>query len=382
VSGLGFTVSAEMPGPVRFRQACDRCHGQKLRCTKQQGSSTCTRCARAGAICVFSPPNLSHARGPGLSVSVDAQGIMNDELALLPDIDWSAVPMEYGHLLSPPSLNGLPSAPSLPGDHSGVNSLRSDGGNGRAMYQQPQTNDTAVSCVRQLTNTLVELDFAWRTLTAAAVHLPAKQLIEYGKMAGVKDQHRVVLEQVLSASQILADLYPNTLALGVDKSTDTCSEPNCIHHITAEMPKELCNMLPGSASKIDYSLLNLLFSCHLRLLDVFGVILQYIYHCVKLAKVTPGHEPQFDAPELRIGSYILPPDASASAFAAIITELLFKLTNCATSFADAIHSVEDESSREHVVLKLQVDILKDRAEGQMQQMKLVTDLLISQGLLK
>ncbi|KAL1902012.1 hypothetical protein Sste5346_001718 [Sporothrix stenoceras] len=44
-----------MVGPIKTRLACDRCHGQKLRCPKQSGSRVCTRCERAGVACIFSP---------------------------------------------------------------------------------------------------------------------------------------------------------------------------------------------------------------------------------------------------------------------------------------------------------------------------------------
>lgn len=44
-----------MVGPIKTRLACDRCHGQKLRCPKQAGSRVCTRCERAGVACIFSP---------------------------------------------------------------------------------------------------------------------------------------------------------------------------------------------------------------------------------------------------------------------------------------------------------------------------------------
>ncbi|CAG8892183.1 unnamed protein product [Penicillium egyptiacum] len=38
------------------RQACDRCHDQKLRCHRDDGGK-CSRCRRAGANCLFSPSN-------------------------------------------------------------------------------------------------------------------------------------------------------------------------------------------------------------------------------------------------------------------------------------------------------------------------------------
>jgi hypothetical protein len=38
----------------RKRAACDRCHGQKLRCPRPLLDTGCTRCQRAGAQCIFS----------------------------------------------------------------------------------------------------------------------------------------------------------------------------------------------------------------------------------------------------------------------------------------------------------------------------------------
>lgn len=42
--------------PAPLRQSCDRCHGQKLRCSRPSGSDTgaCNRCLRQGAQCIYS----------------------------------------------------------------------------------------------------------------------------------------------------------------------------------------------------------------------------------------------------------------------------------------------------------------------------------------
>ncbi|KAL4864304.1 hypothetical protein BDV12DRAFT_15505 [Aspergillus spectabilis] len=39
-------------------RACDRCHGQKLRCRRESNSNTCVRCARAGVRCAPRPMKL------------------------------------------------------------------------------------------------------------------------------------------------------------------------------------------------------------------------------------------------------------------------------------------------------------------------------------
>lgn len=65
--------------PQQQRQACDRCHGQKLRCHRGvKPSGACQRCARAGEKCTYSPPlrlgrpagnakrNVNHRRSASL----------------------------------------------------------------------------------------------------------------------------------------------------------------------------------------------------------------------------------------------------------------------------------------------------------------------------
>ncbi|KAM5443721.1 hypothetical protein MferCBS31731_000964 [Microsporum ferrugineum] len=45
---------------ARLRLACNRCHAQKLRCLRSEGTepgNKCDRCRRASVLCVYSPPN-------------------------------------------------------------------------------------------------------------------------------------------------------------------------------------------------------------------------------------------------------------------------------------------------------------------------------------
>ena len=50
------------------RQACDRCHGQKLGCKRENSNVSCTRCLRAKVICV-SRPSLRSKRARHRPVS-------------------------------------------------------------------------------------------------------------------------------------------------------------------------------------------------------------------------------------------------------------------------------------------------------------------------
>ncbi|KAH8801523.1 hypothetical protein F5884DRAFT_862217 [Xylogone sp. PMI_703] len=57
---------------IRRRAACDRCHSQKLRCTKTHNSEICDRCIKARATCHFSPfrQKPDQVEPPDLSKSV------------------------------------------------------------------------------------------------------------------------------------------------------------------------------------------------------------------------------------------------------------------------------------------------------------------------
>ncbi|KAL4884290.1 hypothetical protein BJY04DRAFT_183304 [Aspergillus karnatakaensis] len=61
VQGLDPTLIPQPPfqyeAPKRVeRQACDRCHGHKVRCTRAPSGRSCVRCQRVGATCVYSSP--------------------------------------------------------------------------------------------------------------------------------------------------------------------------------------------------------------------------------------------------------------------------------------------------------------------------------------
>ena len=52
------SMSGELNQPlvqVKVRSACNRCHGQKLRCVRKPGQVSCERCLRLNTSCRFSP---------------------------------------------------------------------------------------------------------------------------------------------------------------------------------------------------------------------------------------------------------------------------------------------------------------------------------------
>jgi hypothetical protein len=65
-------IAMEVTDTPRRRQSCDRCHGQKLRCTRASNDDTgaCIRCRRQGAQCIYSSclpkgrPSMYRLDGP------------------------------------------------------------------------------------------------------------------------------------------------------------------------------------------------------------------------------------------------------------------------------------------------------------------------------
>lgn len=49
-----FFAGVTMPNPVQ-RSACDRCHGQKLRCSRSGHGGPCIRCTKVQAVCTWTP---------------------------------------------------------------------------------------------------------------------------------------------------------------------------------------------------------------------------------------------------------------------------------------------------------------------------------------
>ncbi|OJI98827.1 hypothetical protein ASPVEDRAFT_38326 [Aspergillus versicolor CBS 583.65] len=70
----------------KTRSACDRCHGQKLRCILKPGHTRCERCLRLDTVCRFAP---RAPRGSIKSRSLQSQKTPNpqDVLSQLPSLD-------------------------------------------------------------------------------------------------------------------------------------------------------------------------------------------------------------------------------------------------------------------------------------------------------
>ncbi|KAJ4246601.1 hypothetical protein NW762_013543 [Fusarium torreyae] len=330
-----------------LRQACDRCHSKKLRCTKIPGSTVCTRCAKAGVTCLFSPPARS-LRQPD-HVAFDWSPLLGlDEPTInpTPNIDQNVnTDINLDHLMTAPPVT------------EDVNSATS-------------TQSTEVS---QLTDLMASLDRLQHHFpTSARQHLSRREMKEF--MNACKFDLGAFLEELLQLSQKLLSLYPNVLKR-LEPEDTTCDVPDCIHN-SQEFTRR------GSGLSIDQPLIHLLLACHLRLLDLFENIVNHGRMCAHALPLLPkDYEPTFDIPEIRIGSFVAPKISAASMMIAMVIELQTSLNARAHQLHDTVSSAVGHESRAAKILGLQCESLNESAATTLTDLYSLRDSLLKLGLI-
>lgn len=320
-----------------LRQACDRCHSKKLRCTKIPGSLVCTRCVKAGVTCLFSPPSRS-LRHP-------------DNVAF----DWSIFNMntEIDSTLGA-NLDLATMAPVAE----------------EAASASPQATITEVS---QLTDMMAALDRLQNTFpTSEAYHLSIRELNEF--MQTCQFDLGSFLEELLQRSQKLVHLYPEVLErLGTKNGT--CDVQDCIHNSAQYLQS-------SSRKSIDQSLVHLLLACHLRILDLFDSLVNHGRMCAHAVPLLPkDYEPNFDIPEIKIGSFVAPKVSAASMMIAMMIELQTSLNARAQQLHDAVSLAVGHESGAARILGLQCESLKERASETLTDLQSLRDNLMKLGLI-
>jgi hypothetical protein len=190
------------------------------------------------------------------------------------------------------------------------------------------------------------------------------------------------LEELPGLAQSLATLYPEILKLSVRDAdvgeAKQTSERDAMHS-------------NGTASRgsgppsFDHAMLNLLLACHLRLLDVLDSLVVLVQICVNLTSALPAdYDPKFDVPEIRIGSFIAPKNTAASIFLSTLLDLQALLVEKSRKLGAVFSSPGDGTAltREAKMIRLQCDILVDRADATLQEMKKLKDHLVSAGVMR
>jgi len=368
-----------MVRPIRNRLACDRCHGQKLRCPRDTASGVCSRCAKAGAACIFSPrgQTASHQTGPPGTVSVDdpaARPVENAHPELVDGmaLDW---PFMYDGLSLDNLLGVMTPGSSEP--------LRSEGfGDGPGRVDDEPRNEPnhtvdgaekPKSHFQELSAVSAEMDRLFAAMPPDEfLHLSRGQAMHIisAQMAEIFDQ-KDLLEKTFGALQRLVDLYPDVVKTCLSLKREPqkpCEEPDCVHH--SVVPQVLAPIVErveaeSSRRRVDVALANLLLACHTRVLDLLETALMHSVSCFRLTLASPDlTELDFHAPDLKIGSFVPPKASSAQLQAFLLKHLLSSLGERSRHFLDTIASLPGgQSDRRIRCLVVQVELLQERHDG-------------------
>ncbi|KAB5578294.1 hypothetical protein GE09DRAFT_1052357 [Coniochaeta sp. 2T2.1] len=401
-----FPTKLTMAGPIRTRQSCDRCHGQKLKCPKKPGSAICARCEKAGSACVFSPAGgnpvqrQEHAYTAGpihdeLRGGLPSTEACNGLEAGMSGMDWSFLNS---------GLDGLDHLPIdmtdciPPGDIASAGIVVTKEPGVAASPLTPPTEETATTttkksaapddpksvCVTQLSKVMLDLDSIWTAIfPRSRLHIPFDDLVDKTIAELSREfSNDQLLQDFFGAAQGLIDVYPTATKLLLRLCTEdvTCTDPSCIH--TLPIPAAL--LLLGKyvdarnlPSTIDLALGNLLLSCHLRVLDVLDRILMLAISCFKITMNSPHpQEPKYDVSVVKIGTFTPTRDASAFMQAFLMKHLVQQLRAAAQKLGVAVAAkVQDAESKETKLFSMQCEILLERHEMKAQQLHVLGEEL-------
>ncbi|KAF4494490.1 Transcription factor ACEII [Fusarium agapanthi] len=323
-----------------LRQACDRCHSKKLKCTKIPASSACTRCVKAGVTCLFSPPTRSLRHPDNVAFNWSMLGLDKPAIDPVPSINLE-------EFITTPPVSEVTDPP-------------------------PPAQVTEIS---QLTDLMAGLDRLQTGFpTSQRDHLSARELTEFMKIC--KFDLGSFLEDLLRRSQKLLHLYPEVLKR-LEPEDSSCDAPDCIHNAQKEFS------LSKSGVPIDQSLIHLIMACHLRLLDIFDMITNHGRMCAHAVPLLPREqEPKFDMPEIKIGSFVTPKISAASMMIAMVIELQHSLSSRTEQLEVAVSLAVENESKAAKFMSLQCESLKERASDTLEGLCSLRDNLMKLGVIR
>lgn len=367
-----------MASPFRNRSACDRCHAQKLRCAKQSGSLVCTRCSKAGARCIYSPPgttattattatgnNPSCSSPSALALWNTPEGLSNGAF------DWALGAddhFDFNSFLSPAVQQ----------------TDRQDNVSPQAVSPH-NTGSSQAACLQKLTRILLDADDLWVRLPLQSTLHIAQAESHNGFLDKLPDTiaTNTLLEGLFSLAQQLIDLYPEALDSsfsGKLQADPGCDIPNCTHVV--DLPASLSaleNQVLECTRSVapDLTVTNLLVSCHMRFLDILDRIFLMVTACTRVT-LASRREPEFERLEMSVGSFIPHRPAAVSMQIALLGHLVARLADRISLMDHAISAFEAGHYRdcdELVVLRSQHKLLAKRQKQRSQQVGVVEDFL-------
>ncbi|KAI1413094.1 hypothetical protein F5Y13DRAFT_31051 [Hypoxylon sp. FL1857] len=354
-----------MPRPLR--SSCDRCHSQKLKCPKQPGVATCSRCLKAGTPCVFSPAGPSVRRNTATPICLHGGLDMNMNM----QFDWPSLDLENPLATPPEVTQELQTGPDQQDSPAA------------AASQDPRS-----ICVRQLTSMAVEIDRLFQDLSfVSQIHVPKDQpTIDY-YAEFINDPRHLCIERLFTHAQCLIDIYPKTLKVLFDTpDLPECQDPDCSH--TVELPSELDGFflsMDDNHNDVDVFLFNILVSCHTKILDVMGLVVDCARACTQVTFSSPDLvEPNVQIPEVRVGNFVATASAAGTMQTALLVHVASVLVDCARRLSKQVTDiVEHEKNTKQVqILKLQCELLEERATSKMKSLERVKGLFTSLGFMR
>ncbi|KAI1475716.1 hypothetical protein K445DRAFT_8195 [Daldinia sp. EC12] len=347
-----------MPRPLR--SSCDRCHSQKLKCPKQSDVATCTRCLKAGAVCVFSPAGPSTRRAlPASSLTYS-----NGDLDMNMQFDWPPLDLDLDDaLFTPPEIS------------QGSSSDR----NVEQAELAPQ--DPRSACVRFLTSLAGEIDRLSITLSSVShIHVPKNRPTqEYHDKFIENSARSVCIEQLFTLAQSLTDTYPQILNVLFDRpDSPDCQDPNCFHRSQLPHDIEAFFSTPGeSQNGIDTFLFNLLVSCHAKVVDAIGTIINCARTCTQITLSSPSFaEPNVHIPEVRVGNFVATNTAASTMQVVLLIHIASVLVDYAQQLTKLVAAILEsrQESKQAQMLKLQCEILEENSVSKMKLLEQVKGL--------
>lgn len=250
-----------------------------------------------------------------------------------------------------------------------------------SVSQSPRSN-----CVRQLTVLAADIDQVSQDLSAIShIHMPKNRSVDdyHAEFIQKFASHRCV-EQLFTLAQRLTDIYPQALKILFSRlGYSQCQDPNCFH--TIEMPDALEDFFSTTDEDqdgIDSFLFNLLVLCHTKVIDVMGFLIITARTCTQITFASPDRrEPEVHIPEVRVGNFVATHSAASSMQIVLLIHIASVLRDYAGQLSTQVATTvgNEKRSKQNHILKLQCELLEERAISKMKSLEQVKAVLMRLG---
>ncbi|KAH8199738.1 hypothetical protein TruAng_006083 [Truncatella angustata] len=341
-----------MPNPVQ-RSACDRCHGQKLRCTRSGHGGACVRCTKVKAVCIWTPSTRrqsEHLRSTALNrqdpsiVTPDSSPPQEDDNGMETttplNTSFPVVQADFDFggfgtcLLQGSSTTATWSGPTFADATSGSSSTCALSAASPASTSYLQSGDTMNSWQSQFNQ-------EWAMLSAEQPILPDDGNVRTRQETPTAKPHEIQnlpLATIRGLSDLNVELFtlsstipkpPTSLSqpfswrdkdFAIDKTFQLSqrlievldklyprhSEALCKNHVMSPLQEDaLPGLILNESPSFDQSSFLLVLSCYQRLIETYDDIFRNMQACLDRSSIT-AREDYVQMPDMKVGSFSLP----------------------------------------------------------------------------